>query len=139
MLSWGNLAVCIQHGPYLQVSSRQHAVSTGMFRFSVGSFKLVVQVKYVGVTPALTFRNQGHKCLFTACSISAEAEEAWKSLAAQICLAFCCHLVQLFPPFFLPILSYSAHMEVVPEDLQDDGVSTTSSSTSVIEKDREGG
>lgn len=39
MLSWGNLAVCVQCGPYLQASSRQCAVSTGMFRFSVGSFK----------------------------------------------------------------------------------------------------
>lgn len=137
MLFWGNLAVCVQHRPYLQASSRQRAL--GRFAFPRALLNLAAQVRCVGVTPTLTFRNQGHDCLFTACSTSAEAEGAWKSLAAQIWLVFCCLPVCRFPPFFLPVLPYSAHMEVVPEELQDDGVSTIGSSTSVIEKDREGG
>lgn len=51
-----------------------------------------------------------------------------------------CHLpAQQFLPIFLGILSYSARREVVPEGLQGGGVSTIGRSTSVIEKDQEGG
>lgn len=117
----------------LRLTSVQWAL--GCFALPWALLNFAVQVKYVGVTPTLTCRNQGHKCLLTAWCSSADAGGAWKSLAAQLWPIICCLPVQRFPPFFLPILSYSAHTDVVPEELQDDGVSTIGSSTSVIEKD----
>lgn len=59
MLSWGNLAVCIQHGPYLQASSRQCAVSAGMFHFSVGSFKPCSAGEICWGNPSLNLQKPG--------------------------------------------------------------------------------
>ena len=133
MLFWGNLG-CFQHGFYLQASSLQCAAGTGMLCVAAGSFKpysageiswdycnLDIQKPRSQMPPHRTVqlcRGRGSMEI-TCCTALA---------------CFCCRPAQPFPPFFLQILSYSARMEVVPGELQDDGVSTTDSSTSVIEK-----
>lgn len=129
MLFWGNLG-CLQHGLHLRPLSLHCAVGTGMLH--VGSFKPCNEGEICWGNSNLDLQKPGSQ-MPTTWSSSAEAEGAWSICCADLA-CFLLPPCALISPL-LSVLSCTAAIEVVHEEPQVVGVSTTGSSTTVYREE----